>query len=193
MELVFIRHGEGEHTLDIPRSLQICDPALTAEGVSQSKLLREQFPLTEEDILVISPLRRALQTADYWSSNVNCKKIVSPLVSPRIFPQVPSGKTLPCDEILSKRKIEEEFPGFDLQNEFPEEMWINGINTLPELQFNLQAKKFLNWCKRQENPKIYVVSHDGTITSYRELITGTRLTRDDFPKETGWFKINPFV
>ena len=43
MELVFIRHGEGEHTLDIPSSLHLEDPALTATGKEQAKLLRNQL------------------------------------------------------------------------------------------------------------------------------------------------------
>ena len=56
MELIFIRHGEGVHTLNIPNSLQISDPILTDEGINQAKLLRTQLPLSKDDILVISPL-----------------------------------------------------------------------------------------------------------------------------------------
>ncbi|WP_339195881.1 hypothetical protein MKY27_14020 [Solibacillus sp. FSL R5-0449] len=43
MELVFIRHGEGEHTLDIPNSLHIENPSLTAKGIEQAKLLKIKF------------------------------------------------------------------------------------------------------------------------------------------------------
>lgn len=44
MGLIFIRHGEGEDTLNIPNSLQISDPILTDEGINQVKLLRAQLP-----------------------------------------------------------------------------------------------------------------------------------------------------
>jgi broad specificity phosphatase PhoE len=72
MELVFIRHGQGEHTLDIPSSLQIEDPLLTNKGVEQAKLLRNQIPLTNKDIIIISPIRRMLETAFIWSENIDC-------------------------------------------------------------------------------------------------------------------------
>ncbi len=189
MELIFIRHGEGEHTLNIPKSLQISDPILTDEGINQAKLLRTQLPLSKDDILVISPLRRALQTAHYWSEGINCKKVVNPLVSPRIFPQVSEGRTLPCDKLLDRQKISDEFPNIQIEDEFPEEIWEKGINVMPQQYFNHLAKQFLDWCRQQETQKIYIVSHDGTITSYRQFITGDKLTRDDFPKETGWFNI----
>ncbi|UOE95046.1 phosphoglycerate mutase family protein [Alkalihalobacillus sp. LMS39] len=189
MELIFIRHGEAEHTLNIPNSLQISDPLLTDEGINQAKMLRTQLPLSTKDILVISPLRRALQTAHYWSEGINCKKLVNPLVSPRKFPQVSEGRTLPCDELLDRKKISDEFPSIKIEEELPEELWVNGINILPQQDFDYLAKQFLDWCRQQETQKVYIISHDGTITSYRQFISGDKLTRDDFPKETGWFNI----
>jgi broad specificity phosphatase PhoE len=54
VELIFIRHGQGEHTLDLPASLQLADPGLTKDGVSQVKSLQTKFTLTEKDIVVIS-------------------------------------------------------------------------------------------------------------------------------------------
>ncbi|WP_240051001.1 histidine phosphatase family protein [Metabacillus litoralis] len=58
MELIFIRHGQGEHTLNIPQSLHKGDPALTSNGLLQAKGLAKEFPLSEDDILIVSPLRR---------------------------------------------------------------------------------------------------------------------------------------
>ena len=75
MELVFIRHGQGEHTMDVPRSLQLKDPSLTPKGVKQAELLRNKFPLTNNDIVFISPIRRTLQTAFIWSESIDCKSI----------------------------------------------------------------------------------------------------------------------
>jgi broad specificity phosphatase PhoE len=190
MEFIFIRHGQGEHTLDLPNSLQIADPALTKEGIKQARFLREQFPLSEKDILVISPIRRTLQTALYWSEDIKCTKIVSPLVSPRMFPQNPAWRILPCDMILDKEKIKIEFPNFQVKENLPSELWSDGINTMPENKFKTLAENFIEWCKKQSTKRIFIVSHDGTITSYRQIISGKNLTRDDFPKETGWFQIS---
>ncbi|WP_079477189.1 histidine phosphatase family protein [Halobacillus salinus] len=189
MELIFIRHGAGEHTLHPPESLQIRDPHLTGQGIEQAKQLQEDLPLTEEDMLLVSPVRRTLETVAIWSEGIQCKKLVSPLVSPRMFPQNPEWTTLPCDRLLSRGLIEEEFPMYTIDDTTPETLWTEGINTMPEELFKEHAEPFLSWCKSQERDRLYIVSHDGTITSYRQLISGKRLTRKDFPKETASFKL----
>ena len=189
MELVFIRHGEGEHTLDIPSSLHIEDPALTAKGMEQAKLLRNQLPLNNNDIIFISPIRRTLETAYIWSENIDCRKIVSPLVSPRIFPIRSNCCTLPCDKIIDLEAILDFYPTFEIDCKAPPNTWTEGINTLPENQFTKLAEEFIVNCKQLQKEKIYIVSHDGTITSYRQMISGQGLTRKDFLQETDWFQI----
>jgi broad specificity phosphatase PhoE len=64
VELIFIRHGQGEHTLNLPDSLQIQDPSLTKEGVYQAQSLQSEITLNEKDIVIISPVRRTLETAN---------------------------------------------------------------------------------------------------------------------------------
>ena len=167
MELVFIRHGQGEHILDIPSSLQIKDPVLTTKGVEQSKLLRIQFPLTNKDIIIISPIRRTLETAFIWSENIDCRKIVSPFVSPRMFPIRSDWESLPCDKIIDLEIIKDGYPTFEIDSKVPLNIWSDGINTLPENQFVKLAKEFIVNCKQLQKEKVYIVSHDGTITSYR--------------------------
>lgn len=61
---------------------------------------------------------------------------------------------------------------------------------LPENEFIKLAEKFIIWCKKLQRERVYIVSHDGTITSYRQIISGKNLTREDFPKETGWFVVS---
>jgi broad specificity phosphatase PhoE len=189
MELIFIRHGQGYHTLNLPESLQLMDSPLTDQGVKQAISLREIFPLSNKDIIVISPIRRTLQTAFIWSKGIECKKIVNPLVSPRMFPQKTKWSTLPCDKIMDSKLIEKEFPDFTLEGNWSTELWSEGINTISEKDFSVLGKKFIEWCKQQNTEKIYIVSHDGTITSYRQFLSGQRLSRKDFPEETGWIRI----
>ncbi|QPQ30814.1 histidine phosphatase family protein [Lysinibacillus sp. JNUCC 51] len=190
MELIFIRHGQGEHTLAFPNSLQVNNPSLTALGISQAKLLRKKFTLTEEDIIFISPLKRTLETALIWTSHVDCRKIVSPFVSPRIFPFHPNGKTLPCDKIINLETIKKDYPNLEIDMNVPPDLWSDGINTMPDSDFNNIAQQFIANLKLLKKDKIFIVSHDGTITSYRQLISGQTLSRRDFPDETGWFQIN---
>lgn len=190
MELLFIRHGQGEHTLHLPSSLHTFNPGLTPEGMKQAKLLRKQFLLVDDDLLLVSPLKRTLQTAKIWSEGIHCTKMVTPFVSPRIFPPKPNSKTLPCDEIMSLEDIKREYPSYILDEQLPLSLWTNGINTVSENEFYHLADSFLNWCAEQNKKRIYIVSHDGTMASYRQYITGELLSRDDFPKETGWFKLS---
>ena len=189
MELVFIRHGQGKHTLDLPRSLQLKDPSLTPKGVQQAELLRKQFPLSNNDIVFMSPIRRTLQTALVWSKNIDCRKIVSPFVSPRMFPILPGKKTLPCDEIMNLDIIKKDFPDFEIDTNASLGLWTSGINVISESKFVKIAEEFIEVCKLSKNEKIYIVSHDGTITSYRQLLSGQSLSRNDFPVETGYFVI----
>ncbi|MGM0842863.1 MAG: hypothetical protein ACQEWE_19175 [Bacillota bacterium] len=84
--------------------------------------------------------------------------------------------------------MKEEFPGFTIDEVLPEELWTCVINTMPEQEFRLFAETFLTWCKSQRVEHIYVVSHDRTINSYREIIRGEKLTRKDFLTAAGWMK-----
>lgn len=188
MELIFIRHGQGEHTLNLPTSLKLQNPALTETGISQAMSLQQKFPLTESDIIVVSPSKRTLHTTSIWSGHVNCRKVVNPLISPRMFPQQPGSSTFPCDDMLCKDAIQEEFPTFLIESGLSEKLWTSGINTMPEREFHVLAQGFLEWCGQQSVERIYIVSHDGTITSYREVIRNENLTRHDFLTDAGWIR-----
>lgn len=176
--------------MNIPNSLQIEDPSLTPKGVKQAKLLTNKFPLTNKDIIFISPIRRTLQTAFIWSENIDCRKIVSPLVSPRMFPILPDKNTLPCDKMMDLQTIKKDYPTFEIDMNVPLDLWSNGINVMPESKFIKIAEEFITNCKLLQKERIYVVSHDGTITSYRQLILGQSLTRKHYPQETGCFQIS---
>lgn len=189
MELIFIRHAQGEHTLDIPNSLEIRNPSLTEKGINQAKSLRGKFLLTDQDIIFISPIKRTLETALIWTGNIDCRKIASPLVSPRKFPSSINRKTLPCDIIMDLETIEKEYPKLEIDMNVSSDLWSGGINTMADHEFNKIAEGFIANLKLFEKEKIYIVSHDGTITAYRQLLSGQSLSRNDFPNETGWFQI----
>ncbi|GEN52806.1 histidine phosphatase family protein [Halobacillus faecis] len=184
MELIFVRHGEGEHTKK-PDGLHILHPALTKGGENQAKELQETWPLTSDDLLIVSPTVRTLQTADIWSEDIPCRRVVSPAVGPRMFPQKKKWRTLPCDRTLGEKQVSAEFPDFHLIGE----RWEAGINEIPEENFGDVASELIHWCKQQAKDRVFVVTHDGTMTAYRQWIEGRILTREDFPKETGWIRL----
>lgn len=162
MKLVFVRHGEGEHTKDLPSTLQVLHPSLTDEGRNQAKLLQCNVPLQETDILVVSPTIRTLQTATIWSAKVACQKIVHPSVSPR----------------------------FSIEKSTNKQLWTEGINTISENRFRQIVDEFLRWCYEIGAERICIVSHDGTITAYRQYLQKVVLTRTDFLQETGIYEMD---
>ncbi|SFC94737.1 Broad specificity phosphatase PhoE [Bacillus sp. OV322] len=187
MELYFIRHAQGEHVLNPPDSLQILDPALTDLGIKQARKLKELFPVFDDDLLIISPLRRTLQTAEYWTIDSACKKIVHPLVGPRMFPLLSSYKAYNCDTVLSKEQIIKDFPHIEIED-INSLNWNSGINIVPEVEFAMLAQQFMNWCKKLDTNRIFIVSHDGTITAYRQFL-GEIVTRDNFLGDAGYYKV----
>ncbi|QKX52852.1 histidine phosphatase family protein (plasmid) [Planococcus glaciei] len=189
MELIFIRHGQGEHTTNLPESLQLGHPSLTVQGRLQAENLKSTLPLTREDILIVSPTLRTLQTASIWSENIECNKVVHPLAAPRIFPTRLAAKTLPCDELLDLERVQDEFPSFVPVPNLASSLWSTGINVLPDNEFNLLIEDFIDFCRSFQRKKIYIVTHDGTITSYRQNISGQQLTREDFLQETERFHL----
>ncbi|MGN4446499.1 phosphoglycerate mutase family protein [Bacillus cereus group sp. MYBK79-1] len=190
MKLIFVRHGEGEHTKDSPSSLQVPHPPLTGEGKNQAKLLQCDVPLQETDILIASPTLRTLQTAAIWSEKVACQKIVHPYVSPRIFPYRVGAKTLPCDYIVDQGRITNLFPNFSIEKSTNKQLWTEGINTISEHSFQQIVDEFLLWCYELGTERICIVSHDGTITAYREYLQKVVLTRYDFLQEMGIYEMN---
>lgn len=189
MKLIFVRHGEGEHTNNLLDSLRMEHPSLTDKGREQALALREKLSLCESDILIASPTIRTLQTATIWSEQVACRRVVHPYISPRIFPYREGARTLPCDKMLSQKNVQQLFPQFLLAEERNEELWRNGINTIVESAFCKAASSFIEWCETLEVSRVAIVSHDGTITAYRQYVMNQVLTREDFLEETGVYEI----
>ena len=66
-KIVFVRHGEGFHNIGI--NVEI-DPILTENGINQAKKLK-----LKGDIILSSPLDRALETTIYL--NYNYMRLIS--------------------------------------------------------------------------------------------------------------------
>ena len=55
MELLFIRHGHGEHLVDYPHRLNTSHPGLTSYGKMQVNQLRHELAIQPDDIILVSP------------------------------------------------------------------------------------------------------------------------------------------
>jgi broad specificity phosphatase PhoE len=184
VELIFIRHGHGEHLLDYPNRLDVPHPGLTGYGIQQIIQLRDQFPLTIDDIIIVSSTKRTIQTAQLLTRNH--KFYVSPYVGPRMFPQSPTSNFYKCDRIYTKEEMEEHYRELSILD-FGLNEWGEGINRIDQNLFEAYGMELLEWC-HAKGKRTIIVSHDGTITNYRKLLGEKGLTRQDFLGEAGVYK-----
>ncbi|MCR8633965.1 histidine phosphatase family protein [Paenibacillus radicis (ex Xue et al. 2023)] len=185
MEIIFVRHGHGEHMVHTPDSYNVADPKLTQQGEEEAASLRVTLPLTEQDAVIASPTRYSLQTAQVWCSGTNAARFIHPAIGPRQFPNRYDFTTMPCDNTLEPPRLIELFSDFLLPSDIPAYLWLQGINTVPTVLFEKWADQFIAWCKRLDKTRIHIVSHDGTIASYMEYIRRGKLSREELPGQSG--------
>ena len=185
MEFIFIRHGHGEHLNDYPNRLNTLHPSLTEYGKFQVTQLRDKIIFNSDDLVLVSPTKRTIETAMMLKNSLDF--IITPLVGPRMFPQNPEFPFLACDHILSKTEITNLYGDAEILD-FNLDCWEEGINRIDQDVFEGYAKQLLDWIGDRYN-KIFIISHDGTITNYRILLGEKGLTRKDFLGEAGVYKM----
>lgn len=188
MEFIFIRHGHGEHLNDYPNRLNTLHPGLTEYGKFQVSQLREQFSFGTNDLVLVSPTKRTIETAIMLKEDLGF--IITPLVGPRMFPQNPEFPFLLCDYIYSKTEITDLYKDLNVLD-LELDCWGEGINRIEQELFEVYAKKLLEWIGDKYN-KVFIISHDGTITNYRILLGEEGLTRKDFLGEAGVYKMSTY-
>jgi len=185
MEIIFIRHGHGEHLNDYPNRLNTLHPDLTEYGMMQVGQLCNKIRFYPDDLILVSPTKRTIETALILANHFDF--IVTPLVGPRMFPQNPELPFLKCDYIYSKEEILDQYKDLTILD-LDIDCWKEGINRIAQDLFEGYAKKLIDWIGDQYR-RIFIISHDGTITNYRIMFGETGLTRADFLGEAGMHKI----
>jgi broad specificity phosphatase PhoE len=189
VQLLLMRHGQGEHALDLPASLSLPHPHLTALGRRQVGELRDALAIAADDLFVVSPTVRTAETAAVLAGDSGARLCVSPLVGPRMFPQGPPFHPLACDRTLDRQTVESRHPGWEILQADDAGLWAEGINMLARARFEPLAAGLIAWCKTQQSARVLFVCHDGTINNYRHLLGETQVTRRDFLGDAGWVNI----
>jgi len=191
----FIRHGESEANAACERignAKGFFNPALTEKGVTQAlerrAALRTQHDEFEYDLIVVSPMKRTLQTcsivlADYLPS-------LKPLVLPLIREQFSESADEGDDPQTIKKEWGEKFD-LSLFPDVPQVWWYPGEGVDPttetvasQRERSLQgdweepweevlrrASEFEDWLRTRPEKQICVISHGGFI----EALVGPRL------------------
>jgi len=75
MKILFVRHGQTN--LNSPRRMQgISDEELNDTGIKQADETRKILEKKKIDLIIVSPLKRAIQTAEIINSNMKKEIII---------------------------------------------------------------------------------------------------------------------
>ncbi|RJE90259.1 histidine phosphatase family protein [Paenibacillus sp. 1011MAR3C5] len=183
MEIVFIRHGHGEHLVDYPNQLNILHPGLTEYGRMQVMDLKDRVVIGSDDLVVASPTKRTIETAQVLLDSSHF--FISAAIGPRMFPQMYDTPSLLCDLSYTVEEIKRLYPTIPIL-----ECCVQGgegINKLRQQDFEKLATDFINVC-RERTKRLLIISHDGTISNYRVYFGEKELTRKDFLGEAGMYQ-----
>ena len=165
-EVYLIRHGESEANaaefLDISSDTYIFDAELTTKGKMQAKAASNELNHIEFDLIVSSPLSRALQTYEIIFSKRDIKLDINPLHREYVAHS--------CDIGIQPAELKKKFPNLNFKK-LEKYWWNNGkkiqekkifIESIADL--NLRVKKFKKFIEKRNEKRIAVIGH-GTFFS----------------------------
>ena len=174
--VLLVRHGEGSHNVRGRSSwkdrCKEVDPKLTAKGEEQSRALVGHPLLASVDLVVVSPLSRAIQTAALaFGEEPQLGAVGSEAQPPSVkhrrillTPLHTERWTAPCDEGRPKSELALDFPyiqaweGFDA---LPERWWPTQATDADWADRRVPA--FLRWLEDQASTCLLYTSTLPTI------------------------------
>jgi broad specificity phosphatase PhoE len=122
-----IRHAESVHNVD--KDFSRLDPELTVTGKEQSRELGRRFPFADQvGLIIVSPLRRAIQTTLHAFPSILDKQYFDPSsgegidrgVKLLLDPDFQERSALPCDTGSDAGALRDLFPYLDFSHLDPE-------------------------------------------------------------------------
>lgn len=218
----FVRHGQGIHNeaesslgtvhweAVEARSEQYFDAKLTEIGRNQAKSLldsltkmQQSTPTFKFDLLIVSPLSRAIETAQIaFQPLFDNPKF--PIYSHEMIRET-IGRHY-CDKRRSITELKQLYPRInfsesDAFNSDSDLLW-NANERETQKQIHLRAIKFLNWCfdRFPDKKHILVTAHNGIIGTCARILgvndsmqEGTVITADEYEFEIANCEFLPIV
>ncbi|CZR58477.1 uncharacterized protein PAC_08369 [Phialocephala subalpina] len=169
--IYLVRHAQGEHNIAGPNSLYVPDAILTPHGHTQCQHLQEAFPNHASiEIVLSSPLRRAIQTAVHSFTPA----ILRPEVKLLLVPLAQEISAKPCDVGHEREDLEKEMKrllsnegqelGFDAERidySILEEGWSSkkGLYEDSLQAVEARAAELRKWLWRRPEKEIVLVTH----------------------------------
>ena len=151
-----IRHGQGAHNASIT-NWKLVDPPLNEKGLAQAAALCEtlkagEIKPREFELVAVSPLTRAMQTAKGGFKGTEVPFHVTPLLRERMGAPCDAGK--PKSELV---RLNPEMRGWGGIDELPEEWWEDATEW--DLFERVEALKA--WVHARPERTIALVGHGG--------------------------------
>ncbi|MDO8390027.1 MAG: histidine phosphatase family protein [Actinomycetota bacterium] len=166
MDITLIRHGEPEWVRD---GLNVVDPPLTARGLMQAEQVAVALGGEQFDEVIVSPLRRARQTAAPLLSALGRDEVIEPFLHEIREPDwhgTPSELARTAYEEERSRAAEERWTGLrgggEAPRDFVERVRTGGVAYWAGRGM-YRAKQILPvWHLDQPSHRVAIVAHAGT-------------------------------
>lgn len=186
----FVRHAEGHHNvagrkdpLFGYRNEALEDATLTDVGVEQCRILSTSSAsaVTKAELLVVSPLRRTMQTATYSFPQLQGK---IPWVAVECLRE--QTGLHPCDRRRSITEHKESFNYIDFSeiHDDVDPLYYKYTLREPKADVTLRTRQFMKWLQERPEKEIIVVSHHGYMMNlFHNSIKTAEPEKDDTPFE----------
>ena len=159
MKLYLLRHGETDYNIKklIQGNLPI---ELNENGIGQVFNIKKQIEKLNIDLIISSPIKRAIQTAEIINKNLNVKIITDTRIAERIF-----NKAIGKNE---KFYIDNLDLYWDLNKNYKDEYNVESV-----LELLQRTNNFLQEIKNKYSDKnVLIISHGSPIAALVRNITG---------------------
>ena len=153
MIVKFVRHGETDLNSPERRMQGVSDYDINENGIKQAESTRDKLNNEEFDLIITSPLKRALHTAQIINSTKNVPMIIDDRIRERNYGQ--------AEGMPFKKEY------FNLDFDF------RSIGGEPMENYELRLKDFIKDVKSKYNDKkVLVVAHNGIISFLSCILEG---------------------
>lgn len=154
-----VRHGQRYHQLEpLEEHRQIHDPDLTELGFENCRKFNQLFPeYVHVDLMVASPMRRAIQTAAYCFADRIPRTTRGNIL---LQPLAQENTDLPCDVGSDRKVLEGEF-GNLVDTSLVTEDWTTkeGVNAPTPDALKERARLLRYWLRDRQEHDVVVVGH----------------------------------
>ena len=189
--LICIRHGEATHNTLYNKigkkaffDKNHYDTELTEKGYNQAIELGKNWN-QNIDLVIVSPLKRTLQTAVNIFKNIDC-----PIIALDSLKEYPQGLHT-CNKRSDKKVLQDLYPrvDFSVLDSEKDEMWCDiTLETIEELLERIN--QMYDFIEKRKEMNIVLVGHNGFISMIKDGKFNYRENGDEELKHCYPYKIN---